>query len=139
MVQTLSRLFLLLPLLSGCLGVEVFYPEKEPIWLKPSTGNTLPEETCTTVMAQRGTPDHQSVDGDETTLVYRDGVAWAGIMPVIIVLPIPVALPVFLGSITYTCKDDALTSASRITTRSVGAICGLLDPIETGRWGCDVQ
>src|SRR5215831_13536206 len=93
-----SCLLLLLPLLSGCFGIKVFYPEKVPVWVKPSTGTTLPEETCTAVMAQHGKPDHQSVDSGETTVVYRDGVAWAGIMPVI-VFPIPVALPVFLGSI----------------------------------------
>ena len=112
---------LLLPLLSGCFGIEVFYPEKEPVRVKPSTGNTLSEETCTAVMAQHGKPDHQSLDNGETTVVYRDGVTWAGIMPVI-VFPIPVVLPVFLDSITYTCKEDVLTSVYRVTTRRRGCL-----------------
>jgi len=87
------------------------------------------------VIAQRGEPDHHSVDGRETTLVYRHGVAWAGIMPVII-FPIPLALPVFPESVMYTCNDDGLISVYQITTRTVGAVCGVLD--EGGEaWGCD--
>ena len=151
-----SCLFLLLPLLSGCFGMEVFFPKKEPAWVKPRTGDSVgarsgfppsygypaTEEdlgaTCTEVIAQRGEPDHQSVNGRETTLVYRHGVAWVGIMPIIL-FPIPLALPVFPDSVTYTCNDDELISVYQITTRSVGAICGLLDPLETGRWGCDAH
>lgn len=149
-----SCLFVLLPLLSGCIGIEVLFPKKEPAWVKPITGNSVgtrsgfppsygypateedPGGTCTEVIAQQGEPDHQSVDGRETTLVYRHGVAWAGIVPVII-FPIPVALPVFPDSVTYACKDDLLISVYEITTRRIGAVCGLLD--EGGRWGCDAH
>ncbi len=149
-----SCLFLLLPLLSGCIGIEVFFPKKEPAWVAPRTDNSIgtrsgfppsygspvteegPRGTCTEVIAQHGEPDHRSVDGRETSLVYRHGVAWAGIMPIII-FPIPVALPVFSDSVTYTCKDDVLISVYQITTRSVGAVCGMLD--EGGRWGCDAR
>jgi len=131
-----SWLFLLLPLLSGCIGIELFFPKREPVWVKSETGNTLPEETCTSVMAQHGERDHQSVDSGETTLVYRDGVAWGGIMPVII-FPIPVALLVYPESVTYMCRDDQLISVYRITTRSIGAVCVMLD--EGGRWRCDAH
>jgi hypothetical protein len=150
----ISSLLLLLPLLSGCIGIEVFFPKNEPAWVKPRTDNSVgtrsgfppsygypateedPGTSCTEVIAQRGEPDHRSVDGRETTLVYRHGVAWAGIMPIII-FPIPVGLPVFPDYVTYTCKEDVLISVYQITTRTVGAVCGMLD--EGGRWGCDAR
>ena len=147
-----SCLFFLLPLLSGCIGIGVIFPMKEAPWVKPRIGKSVgtlsgfprgyrypfteedPGATCTEVIAQWGEPDHQSVDGSETTLVYRHGVAWAGIMPIIL-FPIPVALPVFPKSTTLTCKDNVLMSAYQIATGMATASCGVLD--EGGvRWGC---
>lgn len=144
-----SCLFLLLPLLSGCIGMGVVFPMKESPWVKPRIGKSVgtlssgsgyyvkeedPPVTCTEVMAQWGEPDHQSVDGGETTLVYRHGVAWAGIMPIII-FPIPVILPVFPKSTTLTCKENVLISAYQIATTFAAAACGMLD--EAGvNWSC---
>jgi len=147
-----SWLLFVLPLLSGCLGMEVFFPEKEPVWTKPTTGvsdgtrSGFPPSygspafelgtTCADVVSHRGKPDHESVKASESTLVYRQGLVWVGIMP-IVVIPIPLALPLFSDSVTYTCKDDRIISVYRRTTRMVGAVCGMLD--EAGNWGCQAQ
>jgi hypothetical protein len=148
-------LFLLLPLLSNCIGAGVVFPKKETTWVKPRIGNSVgtlsgnppgyrypftekdPGASCAEVIAQWGEPDSQQADGSETTLVYRHGVAWAGIMP-IVVFPIPLILPVFPKSTTLTCKDNMLMSAYRISTSMAVAACGMLD--EGGvRWGCDAN
>jgi len=143
-------LFLLLPFLSNCVGAAVIFPKKEATRVKPRIGKSVgalivgnryplaeqgPGATCTQVIAQWGEPDHQSADGSETTLVYRQGLAWAGIMPMVL-LPIPLILPVYPKSTTLTCKDDVLVSAYQISTSMAAAGCGMLD--EGGvRWGCD--
>jgi len=145
-------LSLLLPLLGNCVGAAVIFPKKEATHVKPRigksvgtliVGNTHPlmeqgsGTTCTQVIAQWGEPDHQSADGSETTLVYRDGLAWAGIMPIVL-LPIPLILPVYPRSTRLICKDDVLVSAYRISTSMAAAGCGMLD--EGGvRWGCDAN
>lgn len=148
----ISCLLLLLPLLNGCIGAGVVFPKKEATWVKPRIGNLVgtlsghppgytylftekdPGASCAEVIAQWGVPDSQHADGRETTLVYRHGVAWAGIMPIVI-FPIPLILPVFPKSTTLTCKDNVLMSAYQISTSMAVAACGMLD--EGGVvWGC---
>lgn len=133
----------LLLLLSGCIGGALVYPTTSPPiehpWIGVEVGTynepyrSWAPTKCTEVMARWGKPDQQSVDGRVTTLVYKKGFAWAGILPIIGV-PIPFVIPVAQKSTILACENDVVMSASGTATGYSGAYCGLIS--EAVKWGC---
>jgi hypothetical protein len=136
-------LLLLLPLLSSCIGGVVVYPTDMPPLEYPwihgnkggySSGRRLKApEKCSAVMARWGQADHQTVDGNATTFVYKKGFAWAGIVPMIMI-PIPLVVPVATKSTSLVCENGVVMRASGTETVFRGGYCGLIS--EEPRWGC---
>jgi hypothetical protein len=133
-------MLLLLPLLSGCIGGLFVYPKKIPV------GEYKRYAKCAELIASWGQPDHQSVDGSATTLVYKMGYKWAGVMPMIII-PIPLVIPVGRNSTSLVCEDGVLIGASGTEiglldteTDYVGGYCGWINIIKfvgnEPSWGC---
>ena len=146
-----SFLFLLLPLLTGCVGGALVYPTKFSIE-HPTTigdkagyiysfGHPLASSKapikCSEIIARWGEPDHKSVDGNEAIFVYKEeGFAWTGIMP-FIVIPIPLIFPVESNSTTLICKDDAVTRVSQTVSGYSAAYCGMTG--EAPHYGCKIE
>src|SRR5689334_23792220 len=105
-------LLLSLPFLASCIGGMLVYPTYFPPLERPSIGGNKgayhsgrdlkAPVKCTEVIARWGQPDNQSVDGNATTLVYKRGFTWAGVVPMIII-PLPLVIPVGTKSTSLVC------------------------------------
>ena len=137
---------LLLPLLSSCIGGVVVYPTDMPPLEHPSIGGNKgtyysgrrlkAPVKCAELISRWGQPDKQSVDGKATSLVYKKGFAWVGIVPMI-VFPIPLVIPAATKSASFVCENDVVTRASGTETVFRGGYCGLIS--EETRWGCQSE
>ena len=116
---------LLLSFLTGCIGGIVYYPRTE------EKKEDYPQDMkCSEVITKWGDPQKKSVNGNELTLVYRnnnDGYALFGLMPLILIIPVPLVIPVGLESTTVKCKDDIVISILDKKTDYIGGWCGILN------------
>jgi len=135
----------LIPLLSSCVGVGVLYPKSSATIDHPQVGPTLGfygpggvnnSTKCSEIKSRWGEPNHSSLKGSETTLEYKYGLVWAGIMPIVLI-PIPLALPVGRKSITMICVDDEIIRATGTETGLSAAYCGLIS--ERPDYGCKTE
>ena len=89
--------------------------------------------TCAALEARWGPPNLRETQGTETTLTYKSGFVWAGLMPMLLI-PIPLVLPVWRKHTSMICKDGAVVKATGNTTGATGGYCGLTS--ERPDWGC---
>jgi len=123
-----------LPTLSGCIGFGVVYPKDSIPIERPYIGDEkgsyfpgfsgLKGYTCSELEARWGEPNLRSTDGKKTTLVYKSGRVWAGILPMVGVV-IPLVLPVSRKQSTFVCEDNVLLRASGTVSGYAGAYCVL--------------
>ena len=138
-------MFSLIPLLSSCVGVGVLYPKSLATIDHPQVGSTLGDYSpgslnnstkCSEIKSRWGEPNHISRNGNETTLVYKYGLVWAGVMP-IAVIPIPLVLPIESKSTTLICRDDEIIRATGTETGLSAAYCGVIS--EQPDYGCKTE
>jgi hypothetical protein len=138
-------MFSLIPLLSSCIGVGVLYPKNLATIDHPQVGPTLGYYSpgglnnpakCSEIKSRWGDPNNTSLNGNETTLVYKQGLVWAGVMPIVVV-PIPLALPVGRKNTTLICVDDAIIRATGTETGLSAAYCGVIS--ERPDYGCKTE
>ncbi|MDH2916272.1 MAG: hypothetical protein PXX77_05265 [Gallionella sp.] len=94
---------------------------------------SAPNLRCSEILSIWGEPHRAWQNGIESSLVYKHGLVWAGIMPIVFV-PIPLALPVGRKSTTLECVDDVLMKVYGTETGAVAAYCGVLS--EQPKYGC---
>lgn len=131
--------------LGGCVGIGALYPQASKAIENPKIGAGVGEYyentkstplTCSEVRAQWGVPSQQSTAGTESTMVYKRGLVWAGVMPIVVV-PIPIALPVGRKTTTMTCKGNTLVRAIGTETGLSAAYCGMIS--ERPEYGCRTE
>lgn len=132
-------------MLCGCVGIGVLYPKDYPTTDNPdvsviaghySSHKTSYSLDCTEVIRKWGEPSQTYKNNEETLLVYKHGITWAGIMPIIGV-PIPIALPVGRKSTSLVCKGDQVIKAMRTGTGIASAYCGMIS--EKPEYGCQTE
>ena len=145
----MSRLFAvalsILPL-TGCVGIGALYPTERPVTQDPEFGPDVGEYypridyyrninpgslKCAELIAQWGPPNNISTSGDNKILVYKHGLLFAGLVPML-GIPIPLALPVGRKSTAITCNGEKLVSAYGTGTEISGAACGIGTFIQGG-------
>jgi hypothetical protein len=135
-------LLLSIPILNGCVGFVAVYPKDSTPIEHPSIGSekasyypgSAKEPTaCTDLETRWGEPNLKSTDGSESTLTYKSGFVWAGLVP-FVGIPIPLVLPVWRKHATFVCKDGVVVTASGNVTGYAGAYCGIIS--ERPDYGC---
>ena len=74
-----------------------------------------------------GTPDREGSDGSLEYVTYFDGFSWTGLIAVVVVVPVPLAVPSGLEEHTFYFEDNTLTSIVREYTEfkfGLGFGCG---------------
>lgn len=141
----LTTTLLLFPLLGGCVGMSIIHPGKFGSIQGPNVSCKVPDSpgcmgsignSCDALIRHWGDPAKTSVSGQQRRLTYKQGLSWAGIMPIVIV-PIPLAVPSGHKTVTFTCDGDNVVEASGITTKNSGLYCGLLMSNDGFSLGCD--
>lgn len=120
--------------LSGCVGVITIHNptthyDAASIKLGGKgyccSGVNDPVSTKAEIIQSWGQPDKQWTKGNsEMWQYFRDGLSWAGIMPVL-VIPVPLLVPTGRHSTTFIFTDDKLTSVEVVDGKMFMALCGL--------------
>jgi hypothetical protein len=152
-MRALLFLAMLCPLLQGCVGVAVlhsrtkvindpvipFYSEiPEPVSSQKSseTTNTV-VYTAEWLQKNWNGPDHIShgVGNSEEIWTYKSRRIWKGVIPIIVIIPIPLVLPVGRESVCLTLRDGRVVSSSTTKSGTSGGTYGLIPPGPDGRGG----
>jgi len=151
------RLFLFLamlcPFLQGCVGVGVLRSRTKVInnpeissysdTPQPVSREKVSAATNTVVYTAEWLrknwekPDHIShVAGtSEEIWIYKSDRIWEGVIPIIVIIPIPLVLPVGRESVRLTLRDGRVVSASTTIAGSSGGTYGFIPPGPEGRGG----
>ena len=141
----ITVLISMLMMLSGCVGIGVLYPQDSATTDNPhvsiirgyySADKTPDSIDCMEVIRRWGEPSKTYRDGETSTLVYKEGLVWAGVMP-IIGIPIPIAVPVGRKSTSLVCRGDDVIKAMQTETRLAAAYCGMIS--EKPEYGCQAE
>lgn len=85
-----------------------------------SVANVTPDS----LIAIWGAPDYQRVENGLSTLSYKHGLAWRGIV-MFIVLPVPLVIPLGHNAATFVFNDDKLVHVEYVDNELDAAVCGL--------------
>jgi hypothetical protein len=140
-------LALLTALLPGCLGGTAYWRNHvhfEAPRLAPEVVGTVVTNDAATPLDARalveawGAPDEKTVltDRAERWVYVSDTHTWTGIMPVIVILPIPLMLPIGHESASFTLRDGIVTGVDLVTEHEATALVGL---VVTGGPCMDIQ
>lgn len=114
---------------SGCVGIGTVYSEKKIT----STAATLEHGTIygsksptkDKIIAFHGEPDKKIIDGNHETWYYKKGLAWGGIVPVVII-PIPLLLPYGYKETIIQIENDQQISIESDETKSPTFMCSAI-------------
>jgi len=127
------RFLFLLPLhllFIGCVGIGTVYSEKQ----SSTTAAVLEHGTIygsknsptkEKIIAFHGEPYKKIIDGNRETWYYKKGLAWGGIIPVVII-PIPLLLPYGYNETVIQLENDQQISIESDHTISPTAMCSLV-------------
>lgn len=119
---------LMLLAFSGCVGIGTVYSEKQS-----STTASILEHGGTmygsknppnkeNIIAFHGEPYKKTIDGNHETWYYKKGLAWGGIIPVVII-PIPLLLPYGYKETVIQLENNQQISIESDQTKSPTAMC----------------
>ena len=133
-------------LLSGCAGVLVMHNPKKTHdsdefrlmgrgYISAKRAHSGYQKAD--VLKAWGEPDSKKIKRGVEYWRYEQGLAWAGLIPVLVV-PVPLVLPVGKNSATLAFSGDELVSAVSRDRDMSGGMCGwfLMDEPSSTKFGC---
>lgn len=134
--------------LSGCIGIVTLHNpeiERDDLNFKLAGRGFISDYnevnyryTKSQLLGAWGAPNNVTRNGDIEYLQYKQrGLAWAGIVPVVII-PLPLVVPVGKNGVIFGFNNEQLISVKSQSRHGILALCGmfLMDEPSGFKFGC---
>jgi hypothetical protein len=127
----------LLAFAPGCVGGTAYWRDHEhferPHVETSGYGPVLGGEAATPMRAEDlvatwGTPDRKAAldGGAERWDYHSSGLLWSGVIPMLVIIPVPLVLPTGRESASFTVRDGVVTAADIVTGDEATALAGFI-------------